>query len=339
METLTIKDIARALNLSTSTVSRALRDSYEINAETKRLVIEYAERFQYQPNPIALSLKENRSRVIGVVVPQIANHFYSQVINGIEAIAYSRGYHVSIFQSHESYEREVATIRQAVARKADGLLIALSSSTSDVPLLRQLQEKKLPMVLFDRVSRELAMPGVTADNFGGAFAATEHLIRLGRQRIAHLAIPAYISIAQERLAGYRSALEQYGISYDEKLVRHVGFGTSEVEPTVDELLQESPDAFLAASDRLAIGCLTALKKRAIAIPDQISLIGFTNITVADLLDPPLSTVEQPALEIGQVAAERLINLIEGKQPATSTDPVRIPTRLVLRASSQPEHRP
>lgn len=334
MDTITIKDIARALNVSTSTVSRALRDSYEINPETKRLVIEYAERLNYRPNPIALSLKENRSRVIGVIVPQIANNFFSQAINGIEAIAYSRGYHVIIFQSHESFEREIVTVQQAVARKADGLLISLSSSTSDVTHLRELQEKKLPIVLFDRVSKELDSPCVTADNFGGAFAATEHLIQTGRRRIAHLTIPPYISITQERLAGYRAALEKYGIPYDESLVRHAGFGQDEVEPIVDDLLRQSPDAFFAASDRLALGCLEALRKRNIAIPGTVSLIGFTNITVANLLSPSMSTVEQPALEIGQIAAEQLFNMIEGKHKTPEPETVKIPTRMVIRESSQ-----
>ncbi len=334
LDTITIKDIARALNLSTSTVSRALRDSYEINPETKRLVVEYAERLNYRPNPIALSLKENRSRVIGVIVPQIANNFFSQAINGIEAVAYSRGYHVIIFQSHESYERELLTVQQAVARKADGLLISLSSSTSDMSHLIELQQKKLPIVLFDRVSPELDSPSITADNFGGAFAATEHLIQTGRRRIAHLTIPAHISITQERLAGYRAALEKYGLPYDESLVRYAGFGQDEVEPIVDDLLRQSPDAFFAASDRLAIGCLAALRKRNIAIPETVSLIGFTNITVANLLSPSMSTVEQPALEIGQIAAEHLFNMIEGKQKIPHPGTVKIPTRMVIRESSQ-----
>jgi len=335
LDTVTIKDIARALNLSTSTVSRALRDSYEINPETKRLVTEYAERLNYRPNPIALSLKENRSRVIGVIVPQIANVFFSQVINGIEAVAYSRGYHVIIFQSHESYEREVATVQQAVARKTDGLLISLASNTFDISHLQQLQEKKLPIVLFDRVSTSLDMPSVTADNFTGAFSATEHLIQSGCRRIAHVTVPPHISITQERLAGYRAALDKYEIPYDKNLIRHVEFTNNEVSPIIDELLDQSPDALFAASDRLALNCLAALKKRDIAIPEHISLIGFTNITVADLLAPAMSTVEQPALEIGQVAAEQLIDLIEGKQKTLPPNPVRIPTRLMIRSSTHP----
>ncbi len=334
MESITIKDIARALNISTSTVSRALRDSYEISPETKQLVIDYAEQFNYRPNPIALSLKENRSRIIGVIVPQIANNFFSEVINGIEAAAYRRGYYAFIFQSHESYERELVTLQQAVDRKADGLLISLSSNTSDVSLLQSLQEKKFPIVLFDRISAELDVPCVTSDNFGGAFAATEHLIETGRRRIAHITIPPYISITQERLAGYRAALERYGLTYDENLVRYTDFGQTDVGPVINDLLAHSPDAFLAASDRLAIGCLAALKKRNIAIPETVSLVGFTNTPIADLLDPPLSTVEQPALEIGRLAAEQLIDLIEKKAKTPKAGRTSIPTRLIVRASSR-----
>jgi LacI family transcriptional regulator len=335
LEAVTIKDIARALNLSTSTVSRALRGSYEINPETKRLVMEYAERMNYRPNPIALSLKENRSRVIGVIVPQIANDFFSQAINGIEAIAYNRGYHVIIAQSHESFEREVVTVQQSVARKVDGLLISLSSETNDVSHLQELRQKNFPIVLFDRVSDELDTVKIVSDNYGGAFAATEHLIRSGRRRIAHVTIPPYMSITQERLAGYRAALEQNGLPYDESLIRYVGFGQHEIDPIVDDLLEQSPppDAFFAASDRLALGCLATLQARRIVIPEQVSIVGFTNIGVAHLLSPPMSTVVQPAKEIGQTAAERLIELIERKQKAAPVDIVRIPTQLIARQSS------
>ena len=196
METYTIKDIARELGISTSTVSRALRGSYEINPETKRLVMECAERLNYRPNPIALSLKGSSSKALAVIVPQIANNFFSQAINGIEAIAYNRGYHVIIFQSQESYEREMANVQQAMSRKVDGLLMSLSSETSDVTHLQDVLDKNVPLVLFDRVSSELNVTKGVADNFGGAFAATEHLIRSGRRRIAHLTIQPWLSITQ-----------------------------------------------------------------------------------------------------------------------------------------------
>lgn len=335
MDAVTIKDIARALNLSTSTVSRALRGSYEISAETKQLVIGYAEQVHYRPNPIALGLKANRSKVLGVIVPQIANHFFSQAINGIEAVAYSRGYHVVIMQSHENYEREIITVEQAVNRKVDGLLISLSSQTTNITHLQTLHEKKFPMVLFDRVSQALDVPKIIADNYGGAFAATEHLIQTGRRRIAHIGIPAYMSITQERLAGYRAALKQYGLPYDETLIHHVEFGQYEIDSIVDQLLAQTPppDAFFTTSDRLVLGCMAALRRHQLAIPEQMALIGFTNIAGADLLAPALSTVEQPAQEIGQMAAERLIDLIEHPQQKPCTGTETLPTRLVVRESS------
>jgi len=299
------------------------------------MVMEYAERMDYRPNPIALSLKANRSRILGVIVPQIANNFFSQAINGIEAIAYNRGYHVMIMQSHENFEREVITVQQAVSRKVDGLLMSLSSQTTDVTHLQTLHEKNFPMVLFDRVAPSLDVPKIIADNYGGAFAATEHLIQMGRRRIAHISIPVSISITQERLAGYRAALEKHGLPYDETLIRHVGFGHQEMLPIVSELLQQSPapDAFFTASDRLAIGCMAALNRLGVAVPEQVGLVGFTNVTVADLLSPPLSTIEQPAVKMGQMAAERLIDLIERPHHKPLADTEKLPTRLVIRESS------
>ena len=178
-ENVTIKDIARALNLSTSTVSRALRGSHEISQETQKLVLEYAEKINYSPNPIAQSLKKGRSRSIGVVVSEIANNYFSQAINGIESIAYDRGYHVIITQTHESNAREIVNIGHLVSRSVDGLLISLSSETVDLTYLKEFHTKGLPMVLFDRVTNEIETHKVVANNYQGAFNATEHLIAEG----------------------------------------------------------------------------------------------------------------------------------------------------------------
>ena len=336
METVTIKDIAKALNLSTSTVSRALRGSYEINAETKRIVIEYAEKVSYSPNPIALSLKESKSKAIGVIVPEIANHFFSQAINGIEDIANKRGYHVVIFQSHESYEREVVNIQHIIARKVDGLLISLSGQTTNLSHLQEIKRKGLPFVLFDRVSDEIDCNKVVADNFEGAFKATEHLILSGRKRIAHITSPSLLSITKERLAGYKAALQKYNIIYDETLVKYCGFGAEEAKELVFEMLENSkPDAIFTASDRLALDCFSAVKEKNWAMPDDVSFIGFTNLKVAHLLDPPLSTVVQPAFEIGQTAAELLLDSIERKpQMMEQFRTIKIPTELVIKKSSE-----
>jgi LacI family transcriptional regulator len=339
LETITIKDIAKALNLSTSTVSRALRNSYEINGETKRLVMEYAEKMNYRPNPIALSLRDSKSRSIGVIIPEIANHFFSQLINGIESIAYNLGYHVVIFQSHESYEREVANTHYLVSRKVDGLLVSLSSLTTDLAHFEELQDKGLQIVFFDRVPNTFDTHKIVADNFSGSYNATEHLIKGGRKKIAHVTSPAYLSITTERLDGYKKALEDYNLVFDESYVKychHGGKVVSENEEAVQELLDmaEPPDAIFTASDRITTGCMSVLKKNNINIPDQIALVGFTNISVAELLNPPLTAVVQPALEMGQQATELLIRLIESTKQPIDFETRSLKTSLVIRESSK-----
>lgn len=335
MEAITIKDIAKALNLSTSTVSRALRDSYEISTETKKLVLEYAGKMNYHPNPIALSLKENRSRAIGVIVPEIANNFFSQAINGIEAIAYDRGYHVVIFQSHESYERERSNIQHLVGRKVDGVLISLSGQTTEISHLQEIQQRGVPLVVFDRISNEIEANKVIADNFQGAFQATEHLILSGRKKIAHITSPSLLYTTNERLEGYKAALGKHGVPFDGNLVRYCGFAPEEARQVIFEVLEtQKPDAIFTASDRLALDSFAAVKAKEISIPEQVAFIGFTNLQVAHLLDPPLSTVVQPAFEIGKTAVEMLLDTIENKQIATSIKTIKIPTVVNLRASSK-----
>ncbi|MCF0043328.1 LacI family DNA-binding transcriptional regulator [Dyadobacter fanqingshengii] len=338
METITIKDIAKALGLSTSTVSRALRNSYEINPETKKLVMEYAERMNYRPNPIALSLRDSKSKSIGVIIPEIANHFFSQLINGIESIAYNLGYHVVIFQSHESYEREVANTNYLVSRKVDGLLISLSSLTTNLFHFQDLMERGLPIVFLDRVPNAIETHKVVVDNFAGSYEATEHLIKSGRKRIAHLTSPIYLSITTERLAGYKQALEDNGLPFDESYVKycyHGGKVATENEAAVQEMLEmpEPPDAIFTASDRLTTGCMSVLQKKKIRIPEQIAIVGFTNISVAELLNPPLTAVVQPAMEMGQQAVELLIRLIEHPQKTDVFETRSLKTSLIIRESS------
>jgi DNA-binding LacI/PurR family transcriptional regulator len=338
-ETVTIKDIAKALGLSTSTVSRALRGSYEISPETKKLVLEYAEKINYRPNPIALSLKERRSRSIGVVVTEIANNFFSQAINGIESIAYNRGYHVIISQTHESYERENVTIQHLASRSVDGLLISLSNETTDFTHLKQLHEKGLPIVFFDRITDEIRTHKVTANNFNGAFDSTQHLIQQGCKNIAHITNSPNLSITKERLEGYKKALEQNNIPFNDKLVQycyHGGMIYAEIEEAVNRLWKsnQKPDALLAASDRITTSCVTALKNANIKIPDDLLLIGFTNTNMAELINPPLSAVRQPAFEMGQVATELLIQIIESKRPITDFETRMLDTELFTRNSSQ-----
>ncbi|HQY11523.1 MAG TPA: LacI family DNA-binding transcriptional regulator [Ferruginibacter sp.] len=337
-EPITIKDIAKALGLSTSTVSRALRGSYEISPETKKLVIEYAEQYNYRPNPIALSLKERRSRSIGVVVCEIANNFFSQAINGIESIAYNRGYHVIISQSHESYDREVVNVEHLASRSVDGLLVSLSSETEHIEHFKNLHEKGFPIVFFDRITEEIETFKVVVDNYKGAYDATQHLVDSGYTKIAHVTSSQHLSISKERLDGYKAALADNGIALNESYIRycnHGGMIYTELEDAVKSLVQlkDRPDAIFSAGDRLTISCLNALRSIGLKIPDDIALVGFSNSPLAELLNPALSVVKQPAFEMGQVATELLIKLIESKRPVTEFEKVVLQTEIFTRESS------
>lgn len=331
----TLKDIASALGYSTSTISRALRDTYEISPETKKIIREYAQKINYRPNPIALSLKERRSKSIGVVVAEVANHYFSQAINGIESIAYDRGYHVIITQTHESYEREKINIQHLASRSVDGLLVSLSAETSDTSHLQDLHQKGLPMVFFDRVAEEIITHKVIANNEKGAFEATEHLIHNGYKRIAHLTSSAHLSISIERLEGYKKALAKHHIPFEQDYVKycpHGGMFYQETENAVKELmnLKEKPDAIFVAGDRLSIDCLMVFKNLNIKIPQDIVITGFSNSDVLDLMNPSLTSIRQPAFEIGQIATQMLLKVIESKYPVYDFEKKVLDTSLFVR---------
>ena len=338
-EAITIKDIAKALGLSTSTVSRALRDSYEISPETKKLVLEYAEKNNYHPNPIALSLKERRSRSIGVIVCEIANSFFSQVINGIESIACNNGYNVIIAQSRESFDREMLNLQYLTSRSIDGLIISVSTETKDFRYLKELHQKGLPIVFFDRIVSEIETHKVIADNYKGAYDATMHLINCGYRRIAAISNPELLSITKERLAGYKAALSDHGIEVNDSLIKycqHGGMIVSEVEEVIRELLKmkPGPDAIFASADKLTTGCLRILKAREVRVPTDMGLLGFSNTDLTDLLDPPLSIIKQPAFEMGEVAMNLLLQLIESKRPVTDFETRVLSTELLIRDSTK-----
>ncbi|MHA4806637.1 LacI family DNA-binding transcriptional regulator [Flavitalea flava] len=337
-EALTIKDIAKALHLSVSTVSKALRGSHEISVETKAAVQQYARENNYRPNPIAQSLKRGRSKSIGVIVCNIDNNFFSQAINGIESIAQNKDYNVIITQSQESYEKEISNCEHLSSRSVDGLIISLSAETRNVDHLKKLHEKGLPIVFFDRVTDEIPTHKVIANNYKGAYEATLHLVKQGAKRIAHITSSDSLSNTLERLEGYKRALLDSGMFPDEhyiKFCQHGGMIKEETHQALEELLamEAKPDAIFTASDRLSTTTLSLLRVLKISIPQQIALVGFTNSISADIFNPPLTAVVQPALEMGQLATEMLIQLIESKHPVTNFEKIILETELMIRESS------
>ncbi|MBD1362432.1 LacI family DNA-binding transcriptional regulator [Mucilaginibacter sp. ZT4R22] len=327
----TIKDIALALKLSPSTVSRALRDGYEISAATKKIVAEYAKSVNYKSNPNALSLKNKRSYSIGIVVPELANSFFSQAIAGIESIAYEKGYHTIITQTHDSSERELINVNHLANRSVDGLLISMSSGTADYAFLQKLHQDGLPIVFFDRIIAEIDTFKVTSDNFNASYEATLSLIAAGCTKIAVLANAPQLSITNERFAGYQKALVENDIPFRPELIRNClkgGSDNQEVEEAVKELLSgmDKPDAIFITSDRISISCIRALKKLKFD-PQKIRVLGFSNSDVVDLLQPGLSYVRQKAFEMGEIAVSMLLKLIESKYPITEFETRKLSTEL------------
>lgn len=337
-ETITIKDIAKALGLSISTVSRALRDSYEISAETKRTVTEYAQKMNYKPNQIALSLKERTSKAIGIVVSEIANNFFSQAINGIESIAYDKGYNVIITQTYGSYERELINVAHLASRSVDGLLISLSSETTNIDHLQGLHDKNMPIVFFDCIDKDIKTHKVISDNEQGAYDAVKHFIKNGYKKIAFLGNAAHLSTMQDRYAGYTKALTEYNIPVEPAYVKycaHGGMVLDEVEESLNDLFSKKnkPDAILACGDNLTTRSLRYFKAHNIKIPNDVAIIGFSNRDLSELLNPSLSVVHQPAFDIGQNAIHLLLQLIDSKTKVEKFNYNVLPCQLFERESS------
>jgi DNA-binding LacI/PurR family transcriptional regulator len=333
-EALTIKDIAKALGLSTSTVSRALRDSYEISAETKQLVLNYAQEHNYHPNPVALGLKERRTKSIGVVVCEIDNSFFSQAINGIESVANAEGYHTIIAQTMESVQQEILNVQFLASRSVDGLIMSVSASGKDFGYLQDLSEKGLPIVFFDRVVDAMNTFKIKADNYTGAYEATIQLLKTGYKKIAFLGGASGLSVSGERFSGYRSALDESGCEFDRVLVDYCEFGGRELEFVLRffdraKEVGHLPNAVFAGSDRLTVACLRVLR---LLRPElqHICITGFSNADLIDFAYPPITTIRQPAFDMGVSAMKSLIQMMQTGHGQQSVETITLPTSLILR---------
>ncbi len=330
----TIKDIARILGISASTVSRALKDHPDISVSTKEQVNKVATELNYRPNPIALSLRSRRSNVIGVIIPEIVHYFFSSVISGIEKVASEHGYSVIVSQSGENFDKEVALCDTFLNSIIDGLLISVSKETTDYSHLNLFREEEIPVVFFDRMIEEFACDRVIINDFDGAYKATEHLIIEGRRRIVHFAGPQTRLIGRNRKDGYLQALRNNGVVVDETLIIPCDdFDKAIVETT--KLIENGIkfDAIFTANDFTAAGVLKVLKMRGIYVPRDVSVVGFGNDYISKMTDPALTSVQQPGFEMGQKAMEMLINRIKNpKSNDFKTD--ILPTLLVKRDSSR-----
>jgi LacI family transcriptional regulator len=331
----TMKEIAKKLGVSVSTVSRAMKDSPELHPDTKKRIVEMAKSMNYQYNLLAQSLRISRSKVLGVIVPELTSHFFSSNISGIQDTAYKRGYNIMICQSNESFEQEKANIRTLVSSQVDGLLISLSRETKTYEHLQDIYDRGIPFIMFDRVTEEIPVSKITVDDAHGAYLVVKHLLEQGCRKIAYFSGPEDLYISKKRKEGYLEALAEYGIGEKESKV-YVTDLTQEMNRKVTLEMLESgdlPDAIFAMIDPVAVDVMIVLKEKGVKIPEQIALAGFTNNPTSAVVEPSLTTVSQPGYEMGQLAANHLLDQLEEIVPDDPQSFVLL-TTLVPRNSSK-----
>ncbi len=329
----TIKDIAERLGISPSTVSRALKDHPDISKATKQAVRELAEKLNYEPNAIALSLLSSRSNIIGLIIPEIVHYFFSQVISGIEDVANDAGYHVIICQSNESYSRETRNVQALLSSRIEGLLLSISKETRDLDHLRNLRKKNIPIVFFDRIPKDFETDHVIIDDFNGAYQAVKHLIDTGCKRIAHLGTTQDIGIGRDRHNGFIQALKDHDLPVDERLI--VSCDTYKAARLITRRLiyELNPaDGIFAVNDMTAIGALQTAKECGIKIPEKLAVVGFSNGIYSNMTDPPLTTVEQFGYKMGQKAVRMLLDRLYAKEDYPPAKEV-IESQLIIRGST------
>lgn len=338
MKPATLKDIANTLGLSIPTVSKALKDYPDVSQKTKTLVKDLAKTLNYQPNAFAVSLRKSESKTIGVIIPETVHHFFSSVLKGIIHKAEKKGYLVIILQSNESYTLEKKQIDLLLRSKVDGILISIANSTSEFKHLTSVISKNIPLVMFDKIAKVVSCSKVIINDREAAYRATTHLIKTGCRKIAHFRGPLMPQNSIDRFLGYKKALEDHELAYDPKLVyicKDMSF--DEGKKYAKQLINEHKDVdgIFVNTDLVAIGAISELNEQNIKIPEEISIIGFSNWFMSSVISPSLSTIDQPGFEMGKNACKLLLKQIknEKKNQVFENKIVELKTKLILRNST------
>jgi LacI family transcriptional regulator/LacI family repressor for deo operon, udp, cdd, tsx, nupC, and nupG len=331
----TIYDIAKELNISKSTVSRALTNHPEVKIETRKAVLELAEKLDYQRNMLSINLISKKSNLIGIIVPEFETSFFPQVVIGAQEMASKFGYNIIVSQSNEKFETEVANSKVMLASQVDGILVSISKETRSYEHLKIFQRKGIPMVLFNRVCDELIVPKVVINDYDAALGAVEHLIQTGKRRIAHLAGPDSLITSRKRLKGYLDALKKHKIPIDESLIIPYDLTLGKVKIYIRHLmeLKYPPDGLFIANDPAAIEAIRTIKEMGIQIPQQIGIVGFSNDYGSNLIEPGLTTVAQPKRLIGSTAMQLLLDLIDKDVSQWKAVTKTLDSELIVRNSS------
>jgi len=334
---ITLKQIARELEVSVSTVSKALRNSKEISLDTRQKIQAFAKLYNYKPNNIAVSLKNKKTKNIGVIIPEIVHHFFTMVITGIEKVVNAHGYNVIVCLSNESFDREVINMEMLANGSIDGFIMSLSKETQknkDFHHLREVVNQGMPLVMFDRVADEIYCDKVVIDDAHGAYQAVEHLLHTGRKRIALLTTVDYVSVGKLRTMGYRHALEDAGIPIDEDLILKIE-DIENCNQTISHLFDNQTfDSVFAVNELFAVTAMKEAQRRGLAIPEDISFVGFTDGILSKYSTPTLTTVVQHGVEMGETAARMLIDKLEEEEDEELYRTEVIKTSLLERESTK-----
>ncbi|MGC6429876.1 MAG: LacI family DNA-binding transcriptional regulator [Jejuia sp.] len=329
----TIHDISKALNIDSSTVSRALNDSPRVSGKTKERILAKASELGYQRNSLASNLRTNKTFTIGVVVPRLSRNFFSNVISGIEETAYERGYSVIICQSLESLEREKKIMKTLFSNRVDGILISTSMQTINLDHLQPYLNHGGSIVFYDRPRQFKNCSSISINDYKASFKATEHLIKNGCERIVHFAGPQLVDLYRNRKQGYLDALKKYNIQFDDTWVLESKLSENDGVNSAKKVLDmENIDGIYSSNDTAIIGAMKYLKKEGINIPKDIAVVGFNNDPISAVIEPGLTTINQPDFDMGKMASSMLINEIENK--VTAKDSTVLDISLIIRPSSK-----
>lgn len=312
---ITLKQIARELDVSISTVSKSLKNSDEISAETKERIRAFAKFYNYKPNNIALSLKNKRTKNIGVIIPDIVHHFFTTVFRGIEQYADTKGYNVIACVSDESFDKEVINMEMLANGSIDGFIMALSAETqlkNDYHHIKEVIDQGMPLVLFDRVTDDVICDKVVINDFEAAYMAVEKLIKDGRKNIALVTTETYLNVSEKRAQGYYKALKDHNLPLDKNLVLRLPFQYEDESISENFFRTQKMDAVLCVNEIFAVRCMRLAQKNGLSIPDDVAFIGFTDGILSRLANPALTSVAQHGEKMGAVAAKMLIDKIENE---------------------------
>jgi len=330
----TIKDIAQQLGFSVSTVSRALKDHPDISIKTREAVQQLAKLLGYRPNRIALNLKNSKTNTIGLIIPEIEHFFFSSIINGVEEVAYENNYYVMVFQSNESYMREVLNAQALAVNRVDGVLASFSKETHNFTHFKQLIDYEIPLVFFDRVVNDMHADTVVSDDFHGAYIAVEHLIKKGCKNIAFYSSPRHLLISKGRHDGYKKALLDYGLEYKTDIIYSCDTFDDAVKISRSILKKQNrPDGVFAVNDMTAIGVMKVARELGIDVPGELKLAGFENSISSKFVEPELTTVDQFGFDLGKKATALLLKRIEDQDFTFKPENLVVKPKLIIRESS------